>query len=172
MASKTGWISVGELLITFRISLVAVCRSSASVNSRSRAWSCPCTSAKLFSRTSTLAPSSFADWRATGGLASLDLAGLGPPRIGLPLPPSNRPGTHWGNPPGRARGRIASKLWLPGRRCRLQKCGYHAEGGNRDAEECPRVPGEAAGAISRVNAPGAKSVAHRDRGRYGLSPQG
>ena len=34
--SKTGWMSVGELAITCRISLVAVCCSSASVRSRLR----------------------------------------------------------------------------------------------------------------------------------------
>ena len=35
--SNTGWISVGELAITPKISLVAVCCSSASVSSRLRA---------------------------------------------------------------------------------------------------------------------------------------
>ena len=39
MASNTGWTSVGELLMTRRISLVAVCCSSASVSSRLRACS-------------------------------------------------------------------------------------------------------------------------------------
>ena len=39
MASKTGWTSVGELLMTRRISLVAVCCSSDSVSSRFRASS-------------------------------------------------------------------------------------------------------------------------------------
>ena len=39
MVSKTGCTSVGELLITRRISLVAVCCSSASVSSRLRASS-------------------------------------------------------------------------------------------------------------------------------------
>ena len=39
IVSKTGWTSVGELLITLRISLVAVCCSSASVSSRLRASS-------------------------------------------------------------------------------------------------------------------------------------
>jgi hypothetical protein len=34
IVSKTGWTSVGELAITFRISLVAVCCSSASVTAR------------------------------------------------------------------------------------------------------------------------------------------
>ena len=33
-ASRTGWISVGELAITLKISLVAVCCSKASVRSR------------------------------------------------------------------------------------------------------------------------------------------
>ena len=39
IASKTGWRSVGELEITFRISAVAVCCSRASVSSRFRASS-------------------------------------------------------------------------------------------------------------------------------------
>ena len=36
IASNTGWTSVGELEMTRRISLVAVCCSSASVSSRFR----------------------------------------------------------------------------------------------------------------------------------------
>ena len=39
MVSNTGWTSVGERAITRRISLVAVCCSSASVRSRFRASS-------------------------------------------------------------------------------------------------------------------------------------
>ena len=39
IASNTGWVSVGELLMTFRISAVAVCCSSASVTSALRACS-------------------------------------------------------------------------------------------------------------------------------------
>ncbi len=39
MVSRTGWTSVGELLMTRRISLVAVCCSSASVSARLRACS-------------------------------------------------------------------------------------------------------------------------------------
>ena len=39
IVSKTGWTSVGELLMTPRISLVAVCCSSASVRSLLRASS-------------------------------------------------------------------------------------------------------------------------------------
>jgi hypothetical protein len=66
---------------------VAVSRSSASALSL-RA------SAKRFSRSRTLAPSLLGDLRATGRLAStLDFAGFGPRRIGLPLPPMTRPGT-------------------------------------------------------------------------------
>ena len=38
MVSNTGWTSVGELEMTRRISLVAVCCSSASVRSRLRAF--------------------------------------------------------------------------------------------------------------------------------------
>ena len=36
MASNTGWVSVGELLMTLRISAVAACCSSASSRSRRR----------------------------------------------------------------------------------------------------------------------------------------
>jgi hypothetical protein len=40
IVSKTGWTSVGELAMTFRISAVAVCRSSASfVSLKSRTFS-------------------------------------------------------------------------------------------------------------------------------------
>src|SRR5215831_4709743 len=80
MASNTGCTTVGELLITLRISAVAACCSCASALSLSASASC-------FSRSRTLAPSFGGDLRATGGLASLDLAGFGPRRIGLPLPP-------------------------------------------------------------------------------------
>ncbi len=38
MASNTGWTSVGELLMTCRISLVAVCCSRASLSARLCAW--------------------------------------------------------------------------------------------------------------------------------------
>ena len=47
MISKTGWTSVGELLITRRISLVAVCCSSASV--RSAFLACSSLSSRAFS---------------------------------------------------------------------------------------------------------------------------
>ena len=36
MASNTGWVSVGELLMMFRMSAVAACCSNASLNSRLR----------------------------------------------------------------------------------------------------------------------------------------
>src|SRR5215470_7327822 len=67
--------------------LVAVCCSSDSISSRSRAWSCSCASPRRFSRSRTLAPSSLGDLRATGGLASLDFLGFGPRRISLSWPP-------------------------------------------------------------------------------------
>ena len=50
-------------------------------------------SARRFSRSRTLAASSLGDWRPTEGVASLDLAGFGPRRIGLPCLSMNRPGT-------------------------------------------------------------------------------
>src|SRR5262249_58086906 len=62
-----------ERLTILSTSLAAVCCSSAS--------------ARRFSRSRTWAPSSLDDLRPIGGLASLDLAGFGPWRIGLPLPP-------------------------------------------------------------------------------------
>src|SRR4029450_11272949 len=97
-------MSVGDLDITRRISLVAVSRASAS--------------ARRFSRSRTLASSFLGDLRPTGGLASLDFAGFGPLRIGLPLPLMNRPGTGYGErarlgnherPEGLAEG----KPWAP-----------------------------------------------------------
>src|SRR5262245_8673207 len=75
--------------MTRRISLVAICCSRPSASRFSA-------SAKRFSRSWTLAPSFLGDLRATGGFASLDFAGFGPRRIGLPLPPMNRPGTGYG----------------------------------------------------------------------------
>src|SRR5262249_6095165 len=80
IVSKTGCTSVGELLMTRRISAVAFCCSCASALSLSA-------SAKRFSRSGTLALSSLGDLRPTGGLASLDFVGFGPWRIGLSLPP-------------------------------------------------------------------------------------
>src|SRR5262245_4858413 len=110
IVSNTGCASVGVLEMTRRISPVAVCCSCASTNSRLRVWSCSCdaalslsASARRFSRSRTLAPSSLG-MRATGGLACLDLAGFGPRPISLPLTPMNRPGTGEANPPVRARG--------------------------------------------------------------------
>ncbi len=86
-------MSVGELLMTFRISLVAVCCSSASVNARS--FSCRSSpvafsrsrlSARCFSRSRTLEPSFFRNFLATGSLAStLDFVGFAPRRIGPSL---------------------------------------------------------------------------------------
>src|SRR5215475_6437092 len=70
MVSNTRWRSPGELLMTRRISAVAPC--------------CSCASARRFSRSRTLAPSPLGDWRAAESLASLDLAGFGPRRIGSP----------------------------------------------------------------------------------------
>src|SRR5712692_5836713 len=72
MASNTGWMSLGELLMTRRISLVAVCCSRAS--------------ARRLSRSRTPAPSFLGDLRMTGSLAStLAFAGFAPRRIGLLL---------------------------------------------------------------------------------------
>src|SRR5262245_13110367 len=89
MASNTGAASAGEALIMRRISAVAACCSCASALSR-------IASARRCSRSRTRESSFLGDLRATGGLASLDFAGFGPRRIGLPLPPMNRPGTGYG----------------------------------------------------------------------------
>src|SRR5215470_2435890 len=64
-----------------------------------------------FSRSRTLAPSRLDDFRATGGSASLDFAGFGPQRIGLPLRLMNWPGTGWANVPSWASG--PTELWAP-----------------------------------------------------------
>src|SRR4030095_12653563 len=75
MASKTGWTSVRDALMTWRISLVAACCSCASASRFSASASC-------FSRSRTLA--FLGDLRAAAGLV-LDFAGFGPRRISLPL---------------------------------------------------------------------------------------
>src|SRR6266566_2988032 len=68
MASKTGWTSVGEVLITRKISLVAVC--------------CSCSSTRRVSRSWTLEPSLFRALRAIGGLGLiLGLVGFALRRI-------------------------------------------------------------------------------------------
>jgi hypothetical protein len=73
MVSNTGWTSFCELLMTRRISAVAVC--------------CSRDSARRFSRSRTLASLFFVDLRPTGSLGStLALAGFEPRRIGLSLP--------------------------------------------------------------------------------------
>src|SRR5262249_5654563 len=110
VGSKTGGAAPGEPPMILRISVVAFCCSSASASrfdaSASR-WSA---SARRASRSRPVASSSLGDLRATGGLASLDLAGFGPRRVGLPLPPINRPGTGYGE-----RGRLgkgtANETW-------------------------------------------------------------
>jgi hypothetical protein len=56
-ALNTGWTSVGELAITRKISLVAVCCSSASASRLSA-------SARRFSRSRSLESSVFSDLRA------------------------------------------------------------------------------------------------------------
>src|SRR5712691_9941432 len=72
MAVNTGCTSVGELLMTRRISLVAVC--------------CSRTSVRRFSRSRTLEPSFFSDLRAAGGLPlTLGFVGFAPRRIGVSL---------------------------------------------------------------------------------------
>ena len=82
IVSNTGCTSVGELLITLRISAVAVCCST---NTCSR-WSA---SARRFSRSRTLAPSSFGDVPAGARVASaLPLVDLTPRPISLSLPPT------------------------------------------------------------------------------------
>src|SRR5207302_11103142 len=58
-----------------------------------------------------------------------------------------------------SRQRVASKLWLPEGRGESQKYGYHAEGGNRDADERTGVPGEAARALSAIGSPRPQPIA-------------
>src|SRR5262249_35962825 len=113
MAWKTGWAPPGDPPMILRISVVAFCFSSASASrfdaSASR-WSA---SARRASRSRPVASSSLGDLRATGGLASLDLAGFGPRRIGLPLPPMNRPGTGYGERGRLGKGTANGTLSLP-----------------------------------------------------------
>src|ERR1700694_1073433 len=71
MVSNTGWMSVRELLMTRRISLVAACCSNISANR--------CSSCK------SVEPSIFRDFLATDGLAStLAFACFSPRSIGPP----------------------------------------------------------------------------------------
>jgi hypothetical protein len=80
MARNTGLTSLGEALITRRISAVAVCCSRASA-------SCFNASARRFSRSPTLEPPPFPDLRASGRLLSpFAFAGFAPRRIGISLP--------------------------------------------------------------------------------------
>src|SRR5215831_13872895 len=102
MASNTGAASAGEALITRRISAVAACCSCASALSR-------IASARRFSKSRTLAPLFLGDLGATAGLASLDFAGFGPRRIGLPLLLMNRPGTGYGEHAGLSK--WVGRLW-------------------------------------------------------------
>src|SRR5262245_10068173 len=76
-ASSTGCRSLGELLMTRKISEVAVCCSCASV------WSFRA-SARRFSRSRTLESSFFRDLRGTAGLA-WPFVGFGPRPISLSL---------------------------------------------------------------------------------------
>src|SRR5262249_21285976 len=69
MASNTGWTSVGEPEITRRISLVAVCCSSASASRSDASASRFSASARRFSRSRTLELPLFSDLPATGRLA-------------------------------------------------------------------------------------------------------
>src|SRR5215471_13599344 len=79
MALNTGWISLGELEIRRRISLIAIrCSCASALSLRS--------SASCFSRSRTLASSALGDLRIAGDLASVAFAGFGPRPIGLPLP--------------------------------------------------------------------------------------
>src|SRR5438094_6727969 len=68
--------------------------------------------------------------------------------------------------------RIASKLWLPERGDQSHKCGYHAQGGNRDADEYPRVSGAAARTVSPPAASRPQSLVDGDGRRDRLSPKG
>src|SRR2546425_530239 len=93
IVSNTGCTPVVELLMTRKISLVAVCCSSASIDARVLscrsspvAFSRSRLSARRFSRSRTLEPSFFCDLRATRTLAStLGFVGFAPRRIGPSL---------------------------------------------------------------------------------------
>ena len=66
MASNTGWTLVGELLITRRMSAVAVCRPSAScVSLNNRAFWIAITawSANVLSSATSLSENGFGGWR-------------------------------------------------------------------------------------------------------------
>src|SRR5262245_14246850 len=104
IASKTGWRSLGELRMTRRISTVAASRSCASASRFTASASRLSASARRFSRSRTRAPSSLDDLRATEGLASLDLAGFGPRRMGLPFATYEWAGDTLGEPVGRGKG--------------------------------------------------------------------
>ena len=87
MACATGVRSVGELLMTLRISLVAVCCSSASDFALERFGLARHRLRQALLKVADPEPSLFRALRAIGGLAStLALAGLAPRRIGLSLP--------------------------------------------------------------------------------------
>ena len=73
-ASSTGWMSVGELLMTRRISAVAVCCSSDSVSSRLRACS------SLKSRTFSIAITAWSA-KVLSNAISFSLNGAGLARI-------------------------------------------------------------------------------------------
>src|SRR5215813_15129297 len=104
IAWATGCKSVGDSRITRRISLVAVCCSRASASRLSACAVSLRASARRFSTSPSPEPSSLGDLRPTRGLASLDLVGFRPRRIGLPLPPINGPGTGYGQPVCRGKG--------------------------------------------------------------------
>src|SRR5262249_52248688 len=87
--SSTGWISVGELLITRKISLVAACCSSASASCLSASVFSFSASARRCSRSRTLPAASLVELRTTRRLA-FTLTFLGFPRrsISFSLPPT------------------------------------------------------------------------------------
>src|SRR6266542_3446925 len=86
---RTGWRSVGELEITRKISLVAVCCYRASVSRLSASVLSLSASAKRCSRSRTLEPSFFGDFGASGRFASAStFAGFARRSIKLSLPPT------------------------------------------------------------------------------------
>src|SRR5262249_55441701 len=111
IAWATGCKSVGDSRITRRISLVAVCCSRPSASRLSVCAVSLRAAARRFSTSPSPEPSSLGDLRPTRGLASLDLVGFRPRRIGLPLPPINGPGTGYGQPVCRGKG-PANLCWV------------------------------------------------------------
>ena len=114
-ASRTGCKSVGERLMTFRISLVAVCCSSASVSSRLR--SCNSENSLAFSIAITAWSANVwtrAIWRSVKGSTSRLgrlIAPIGRPGAGATAPPAQyAPPTRGGSGAGRSSSGTAGEV--------------------------------------------------------------